>query len=593
MTDFQDFQRHLNNDKELLTDQVYVFLADAADELDREQRTDMLRYEAINRHNVPEQEFEGWLADCAARWKADPEGFQKAIQVEEALRRKLDEAALDPWPPLEPFEDGIVYEEPFPVKAFGHPLGDYIEAVAHSLQVPVDMVGTTLLGVLAACVQGKYQVNVRRDWFEPLSLFVCTIAEPGERKSAVLSRLRKPLDRYEQEQNERDAMDIKQSQAMHAALERKLSSLQDRFAKGTGKNKVTEQDIQEAVAELEEHEVLHPLRLTCSDVTSEKLAAMMYENRERMALFSAEGGPFDNMSGKKYGNGADNFDIFLNGHAGDKVLVDRLGRSPIVLHSPALTLVLMVQPEVLGKVLSNEAFRGKGLVGRFLYSWPESLLGRRIQEVSSVRSELEASYQEIIETLAALQPLETGCIRLSEDTRKYLNRYADTIEPALNKTTGQFRHMTDWAGKYVGTVCRIAGILHCVQYRDEEPDRIPVSIDTLVRAIDMGTYFLAMADRIFKRAGKDGVVVKAQRLWERIHEKGYHTLISKDDLSKISKKMFDSAAERGNAVTELIERGYLRVFKDPVPQFGRPKTLYEIRPEREMGNVIQREAQSA
>lgn len=522
-----------------------------------------------------------------------PTGWTEQDEAE--LRRKLDEKWADPWPILEPFEEAYDRNEVFPVDSLGSVLRDYVTAVAESLEVPVDMVGTTCLGILAACVQGKWQINAGPDWFEPLSLFTCAVAEPAERKSAVLSRLRKPLDQYEREQNEQSALEVKQSQTMHAALERKVSSLQDRYAKG----RASEEDIQAAVAELEAHQVRYRLKLSTSDVTPEKLAALMYENNERMALLSAEGGIFDTMSGKKYGSGGDNFDIFLHGHAGDRVQVDRMGRPPITLHAPALTMVLMVQPSVLEELLGNRSFRRKGLVARFLYAYPVSPLGSRTQEERPVPEALESRYREIIQTLADIQVNRPGCIRLSRDARDYLRGFARYIEPGLDKETGAYRHMTDWAGKLPGAVCRMAGILHCVQYRSEgvDLDKIPVSCETMERAVELGNYFLAMASGIYARSGADETVAGARKLWNRIREKGYLNQITRDDIGKVGRHLFPNARERNKAVEELLQRGYLRIYKPPTedvfPAMGRPKTVYEIRPEYEMGNVVQEGGVSA
>lgn len=511
-------------------------------------------------------------------------------QEEAQLQRKLDQQYIEPWPILEPFSEGYDQGAVFPVDSLDGTLQDYVLAVAESLQVPVDMVGTVCLGILSACVQGKWSIHAGPDWFEPLNLYTCIVAEPGERKSAVLSRLRKPLDQYEREQREQNNLEVKQSAAMHNALERKVSSVQERFAKG----KATQEEVNAAVADLEGHEVLYPLKLSTADVTPEKLAVLLYENQERMAVLSAEGGIFETMSGRKYGNGGDNFDIFLQGHAGDRVQVDRLGRYPVTLHAPALTMVLMVQPSVLDNILSNRSFRGKGLIARFLYAYPPTLLGHRKIRTRQVPEALEMAYRELVTQLLDIRiPREQrGLLRLSPEAREYLDRYRCYIEQGLDKNTGAYRSMTDWAGKLPGAVARMAGILHCVQHHGEGValDQVPVSDETMGRAAELGNYFLAIASGIYARNGKDGPVAGAQKLWERIQAKGYLNLISRDDLGKVGRNLFPSAQERNTAVEELICRGYLRVYRPPegvTPTMGRPKTLYEIRPKSEMGNTIQ------
>lgn len=584
-------------EREMLSDRAVLMLMDAPDETEFGQRLEMLRDEAGRRLHLPQERVNGWLKEAVERYHSDPAAFGAAVQAAEAEKARADELLLNPWPLLEPFEEAYDQGEAFPVDSLGNVLRDYVLAVAESLQVPVDMVGTICLGMLSAGVQGKWCIGGGGDWSEPLNLFVCVVAEPAERKSAALKRMAGPLKHYEMEQNRLNALEIKQSQAMHTALERKVSSVQEKFSKGKAK----EDELLAAVAELEGHQVRHECKLVTSDVTPEKLAALMDEHEGRMALFSAEGGIFDMMLGKRYGNGGPNFDVFLNGHAGDLIQVDRLGRPPISISDPCLTMALMVQPVVLERLVGNPDFRRKGLVARFLYSYPTTALGRRKTRTRRVPDGLEQAYGDILEQLLDIQVprQQRGFLRLSREARDYLDRYRDYIEQGLDKETGAYRNMTDWAGKLPGAVLRMAGILHCVRYRCEgvDLDRIPVECETMERAVELGNYYLAMASGIYARSGADGTTAGARKLWERIREKGYRSQITRDDIGKVGRRLFENASERGKAVEELVARGYLRIFDPPTgavfPTTGRPKTVYEIRPEREMGKVIRKGDRSA
>ena len=56
--------------------------------------------------------------------------------------------------------------------------------------------------------------------------------------------------------------------------------------------------------------------------------------------------------------------------------VHHSGSTPYI-ERPCLTIGLAVQPEVLQGLAGRPGFRGRGLLARFLYSLPESLVGRR------------------------------------------------------------------------------------------------------------------------------------------------------------------------------------------------------------------------
>ena len=65
-----------------------------------------------------------------------------------------------------------------------------------------------------------------------------------------------------------------------------------------------------------------------------------------------------------------NMDLWLKGHSGDPLRVDRKGRPPEHIPRPALTLGLMIQPAVLDAIAANQQFRGRGFLARILYARP-------------------------------------------------------------------------------------------------------------------------------------------------------------------------------------------------------------------------------
>jgi Protein of unknown function (DUF3987) len=98
---------------------------------------------------------------------------------------------------------------------------------------------------------------------------------------------------------------------------------------------------------------------------------------------SAEGGVFDIIGGRYNGN-VPNLDVWLKGHSGDPIRIDRKGRPPEYIPRPALTLGLMMQPDVLKSIAAQKTFRGRGLLARFMYAMPVSKVGRRATATASM-----------------------------------------------------------------------------------------------------------------------------------------------------------------------------------------------------------------
>lgn len=262
------------------------------------------------------------------------------------------------WDTPIPFDE---YDLPaFPVDALPEVIRRYVLAVAESTQTPVDMAAVEALGIVSLCSQGKYFIRGNADWAEPLNTYTVVILSPAERKSSVLSMMIRPVELFESAENTRRGPEIVKSQMELSRLEKEKRSLVERASKG----KAAEEEVRAKAAELAKFEPAKPLRLFVDDVTSEKLTSVLAENKGRAAVVSAEGGIFSIMSGLYNRNV--NIDVFLKGHSGDTIRVDRVGRASESIIHPALTIVLAVQPEVLNGLMSNntDAFRSGKLCPR-------------------------------------------------------------------------------------------------------------------------------------------------------------------------------------------------------------------------------------
>lgn len=87
----------------------------------------------------------------------------------------------------------------FPTEVLPEPIREYVEALAESTQTPVDMAAVSFIAIMSVCLQGKYKIRAKADWFEPLNSFVLNVMEPSERKSAVENAMVRPINLFEQE----------------------------------------------------------------------------------------------------------------------------------------------------------------------------------------------------------------------------------------------------------------------------------------------------------------------------------------------------------------------------------------------------------
>ena len=455
----------------------------------------------------------------------------------------------------------------FPVDALPEVIRRYVLAVAESTQTPVDMAAVEALGIVSLCCQGKYFIRGNADWTEPLNTYMVVIMEPAERKSSVLSMMIRPVEEYEKEENSRRNAEIVEGRMIQDKLEKEKRSLVERASKG----KATEEEVRAKAAELAKFEPAKPLRLFVDDVTSEKLTSVLAENKGRAAVVSAEGGIFSIMSGLYNRNV--NIDVFLKGHSGDTIRVDRVGRASESIIHPALTMVLAVQPEVLNGLMSNNTFRGRGLTARFLYSMPKSTVGRRSFSAEPIPEGVKARYRDLIETILSGNN-EQEPISLDDGAAEVLEGLFNEVEGRLK---GDLAEIPDWAGKFVGSVLRISGILHVMKYpKDSMFDSVDKA--TMENAVTIGRYFLEHAKAAYSLMGADAVNKNAQYLLSAIKRERLAEF-SRRDAMRLCRR-FKTAESLQPVLDRLCEYGYLAAKPLP-PAHGagrKPSEVYLTNP---------------
>ena len=463
----------------------------------------------------------------------------------------------------------------FPVDALPPIIQDYVTAVAESTQTPVDMSASAALAVLALCQQGKFRIRGKADWTEPLNLFVVIVAEPSERKSAIINFMTRPLNAYEAEYNRRNAAALEASKMKKRILERQQRTLEDKIAKGNA----DQAELERFAQQIADYRELTPMRLYVDDVTTEKLTSVLADNGGKAAIVSAEGGIFDMLSGIYSKNV--NIDVLLKGHSGDSIRVDRIGRNNESIMNPALTVLLTVQPNVLSGMMQNGTFRGRGLTARFMYCMPTSIVGQRKYRTEPVPAEISYKYDILIRNLLEEEvdnPPEE--ITLSDEADRLLEEFSCEVESRL-KT--EYADIPDWAGKLVGAVLRIAGILcRSSVIRGyaflEDPEPLVVDEATMQNAITIGRYFTEHSRAAFSLMGADALVKNSQYLLDTIYKRGLEEF-TRRDIMRICRS-FKTADEVQPVLNHLEEYGYIAIKDAPAPfGKGRPSsTVYMVNP---------------
>jgi hypothetical protein len=275
------------------------------------------------------------------------------------------------WDAPTPFHETILPS--FPTGALPDWLAEYVEGIATETQTPPDLAALVTLSVVAASCARVVQVEARSGWVEPLNVFAVIAMDPGNRKSAVFSAAVGPLSQAEKFLNQERAPEIIASHSRYEAARQRLKEAETALKKASPEERMEHQeDVERCASQLSEIKIPPTCRRLADDITPEKVASLLAEQDERLAIMSAEGDIFDTMAGRYGASGMSNLGVFLKGYSGDSIRVDRMGRIAEYVERPALTICLTVQPEVIRGLHRRPEFRGRGLLARFFYAIPHS-----------------------------------------------------------------------------------------------------------------------------------------------------------------------------------------------------------------------------
>jgi len=512
---------------------------------------------------------------------------------------------------------------PFPVDVFPTWLREYVLAVSEATQTPVDLAAMLALSVLSTCCARYITVSPWAGWHEPVNLYTITVLPPAAGKSPVFRAMTLPIVEHEARLLFEARISIAQKQNERDMLRHRLEGAK-RDA-GSAKDEYKRREALATVNELTELLAVFDVpalpRYIVDDISSERLQSMIADQGGRIAVLSPEGDIFAIMAGR-YSDNMPNFGVYLKAHAGDELRVDRAkdkdnpqGRAQIV-YRPALTMGLTIQPDVLRSFADKKMFRGQGLLARFLYAIPRSLVGRRNMRPSPVPQAVQDAYAQHVLHLLNQIPigyfgncgnygndygdsdnkrvkymekdltLSVPPLSLDSDASTLFSQFSEWLEPQLDPDHGQLGSIADWGGKLRGHVLRIAGLLHCAEYinhpsHNSHNPHNTIGAATMQRAVAIANYLIAHAQAAFFEIGSDPDIEAGRRIIQCITDRHLSTF-TKRDLYQMVKgaARFRRASELDPVLELLCDHGYLRAIEtDERPGPGRkPSQRYEVNP---------------
>lgn len=485
------------------------------------------------------------------------------------------------WPNPIPLDAQIPTLPRLPPNVLGGWFGEMVDAVATATETPPELPAAMGLGVLATAVQGRFRVEVKEGYIEPLPLWPCPAMESGSRKTEVMRQMTQPLNDWERDEAERLRPELEKDRSTRKVEEARIRSLTNQAARA--KEPAEFRQLQEEIATLEGElrDVRSLPRLFTSDATPEQLAVLLERNGERMAYISDEGGVVEIMAGR-YSAGLANLDVFLQGHSGSPMRVDRGCRDPVLLNAPTLTVVLSPQPDVLRDLFSRRVFRGRGLLARFLFLLPKSLVGYRTGTTPPVPAFVRSSYANGIRTLLDAAPparlgtcKEPRTLSLADSAQKAWHNFFLKVDRGM-RAGERFEHCRDWASKFPGAIARIAALLHLADTVDPVEGTLrseaQIGAETMDRALRLGRFLAEHTLAVYHFVGADSSQAEALKVLGWLRRKQLER-VSVRDVYQGLKGTFRTMEDLRPALKTLIEHYYV-AYEDPeeAKKAGRPSS---------------------
>lgn len=377
------------------------------------------------------------------------------------------------WPEPMPLTARIA-PEPYPLDALPHTLRAAIDEVHGYIKSPVSLVAASALSALSLAGQG--QCNVRRgDRLEgPVSLYLLSVADSGERKSTADSFFMSPIREFQREQREVAEPAVKAHESDMQAWEASVKGVQAAITKLASKGEHADEERQQ-LRRLHDSKPEAPrlCKMFYTDAGPEALGHDLAHRWPTGALISAEAGAVFGSHGMR-GDAILRMLATLNSlWSGESLDTSRRTSESFSLEGVRLTVGLMVQDEALNDFFkqSGRLARGSGFLARFLLTWPESTQGRRLYEKPPTHwPALSAFHRRIRALLDAPLPwderqtrIDPTAIALNAEAQAVWASFHDSVEVELGNG-GEYRDLRDVASKTADNAARLAALFHLLDH---------------------------------------------------------------------------------------------------------------------------------
>jgi hypothetical protein len=332
------------------------------------------------------------------------------------------------------------------------------------VQAPDALIGMNVLATTSFASQGLVDVRLPSGQVRPVSINFLSIADSGERKSAVDGIVSAPIYAHDEARAVKYAHDLARYMCDMKVWQAKDQVLRSKLKKNAHHDEPTE-EIQQ---QWEAHEKKRPIKprlrqFIRQDISERALMDVLEGDSESIALMTDEG------EAVLKGSAMATFSVHNRVWDGAKMLTLDRGRGVhIVARNARSTMSIMVQRDVLKDYLRRhgDQARGSGFWARVLVGAPASTQGFRFvywyHEHWTYLHDFHARIKELLEEYdrrLAEGPIKREVLEFSPEAVARWIELANHVEGML-QPSGYLNDIKDFASKAMEMTGRIAAMLH-------------------------------------------------------------------------------------------------------------------------------------
>jgi hypothetical protein len=475
---------------------------------------------------------------------------------------------------------------PFPTAVLPPTLRDFVAAVAATYRVPDALPAICAMAATSAAIGPGLELVSGPDQLRtPANLIFLGSADSGSGKSRVFKVAIDPILDYEAARLEawrkpdgggprRDAKEIMLTREIEELKKRVKPELDDEQKEqllGT---------IAYAKAPLDELKLIAPSRLIVQDATIESLGVRLHQCGETLFSACADARKLaDNLLGRNNPGKMADDSIYLQAFSGDSVIVDRQSRETLILRVPCLTLVWLVQPDIVDKLLAEAALQTGGFLARLLMCHTNAVPEEWSWETSPLTDELRQRWAGFLgDLLRAYHGSQTRQeLRVPQAVWE---RFRDFHNPLVGRVRGELADVKSYVMRWTEQSMRLSLVRHAALW-GREAHQHELSVETAEAAITLVQWFGDQQLEVLGRGRQEGYQKLVDRVLELLAERQTRNQVDFVNVRFIQNRHVVRTAEEAQALLDrMVADGLLVVQEIHRSEGGHVQRLYRatVRP---------------